>query len=115
MLYTVTVVCLLRKTSKWGEVENLFVDVSSPTKKKMVHNPNNTNDHNFLKLFPLHAQGLSRTSLQNYCYFYEFCAKFMRFLRVRTTYTVIIKFRKALETYFKSDSEATALWSNFCA
>ena len=60
-----------------------------------------------------HTQGLGRTSLQNYCNFYEFCAKYMRFLRVRTTYTTIIKGRKVLETYFKNNAVASKRWSDF--
>jgi len=39
----------------------------------------------------------------------------MRFLRVRTTYTAIIKARKVLEVFFKNNADASALWSDFSA
>ena len=84
----------MRKELQWNDIVTAFCSagVKSPSKKKT---------------------GLSKTSIQNYFNFYRFCAKYMRFLRVRTTYTQIIREMKALENYFKSNTVAKARWSDF--
>jgi hypothetical protein len=55
--------------------------------------------------------GLAIRTFQNYERFYRFTAKYVRILRIKTNYTVIIRSITALEVYFDKDSTARAKWS----
>ena len=56
--------------------------------------------------------GMSKSTLQNYQNLYQFLADYPRFLRVRISYTALLKYSKKLVELFNANPELKAVWSD---
>ena len=58
--------------------------------------------------------GLSEQTLRNYLEFCFFCCvEHMKFLRVKTNYTALIKYENAIEKFLAMNERESLFWSNF--